>query len=43
MELPPAVNKTIENNVEIHSRPLKPHLPAIGRFARGVVDISADS
>ncbi|KIM42334.1 hypothetical protein M413DRAFT_27122 [Hebeloma cylindrosporum] len=27
-----AVSKTIEDNVEIYSQPLKPHLPAIGRF-----------
>jgi hypothetical protein len=27
-----ALSKTIEDNVEIYSQPLKPHLPAIGRF-----------
>ncbi|CAA7268365.1 unnamed protein product [Cyclocybe aegerita] len=27
-----AFSKTIEDNVEIYSQPLKPHLPAIGRF-----------
>ncbi|KAJ3517895.1 hypothetical protein NLJ89_g210 [Agrocybe chaxingu] len=27
-----AYSKTIEDNVEIYSQPLKPHLPAIGRF-----------
>jgi len=27
-----AWSKTIEDNVEIYSQPLKPHLPAIGRF-----------
>jgi len=27
-----AFSKTVEDNVEIYSQPLKPHLPAIGRF-----------
>ena len=27
-----AIGKTVEDNVEIYSQPLKPHLPAIGRF-----------
>ncbi|KAF9447148.1 SURF4-domain-containing protein [Macrolepiota fuliginosa MF-IS2] len=27
-----AISKQIEDNIEIHSQPLKPHLPAIGRF-----------
>lgn len=27
-----ALSKTVEDNVEIYSQPLKPHLPAIGRF-----------
>ena len=27
-----ALSKTVEDNVEIVSQPLKPHLPAIGRF-----------
>ncbi|PPQ68921.1 hypothetical protein CVT24_007665 [Panaeolus cyanescens] len=27
-----AISKNIEDNVEIYSQPLKPHLPAIGRF-----------
>jgi uncharacterized membrane protein YphA (DoxX/SURF4 family) len=27
-----ALSKTVEDNVEIFSQPLKPHLPAIGRF-----------
>lgn len=27
-----ALSKSIEDNVEIYSQPLKPHLPAIGRF-----------
>ncbi|KZV72973.1 SURF4-domain-containing protein [Peniophora sp. CONT] len=27
-----AFGKTVEDNVEIYSQPLKPHLPAIGRF-----------
>lgn len=26
------LGKTIEDNVEIYSQPLRPHLPAIGRF-----------
>lgn len=27
-----ALSKTVEDHVEIYSQPLKPHLPAIGRF-----------
>jgi hypothetical protein len=27
-----AIGKQIEDNIEIYSQPLKPHLPAIGRF-----------
>ena len=27
-----AFSKNVEDNVEIYSQPLKPHLPAIGRF-----------
>ncbi|KAF8999098.1 SURF4 family-domain-containing protein [Cyathus striatus] len=27
-----AISKQIEDNIEIYSQPLKPHLPAIGRF-----------
>jgi hypothetical protein len=27
-----AFSKTVEDNIEIYSQPLKPHLPAIGRF-----------
>jgi hypothetical protein len=27
-----AFSKIVEDNVEIYSQPLKPHLPAIGRF-----------
>lgn len=27
-----AFGKTIEDNVEIYTQPLKPHLPALGRF-----------
>jgi hypothetical protein len=27
-----AFTKNVEDNVEIYSQPLKPHLPAIGRF-----------
>ena len=27
-----AFARTVEDNVEIYSQPLKPHLPAIGRF-----------
>lgn len=27
-----AISKQIEDNVEIYSQPLKPHLPALGRF-----------
>ena len=27
-----ALSKTVEDNVESYSQPLKPHLPAIGRF-----------
>lgn len=27
-----AVGKQIEDNIEIYAQPLKPHLPAIGRF-----------
>jgi ER-derived vesicles protein len=27
-----SVSKQIEEQVDIHSQPLKPHLPAIGRF-----------
>ncbi len=26
------ISKTIEDNIEIYTQPLKPHLPAIGRF-----------
>lgn len=26
------LSKTVEDNVDIYSQPLKPHLPAIGRF-----------
>jgi len=27
-----ALSKQVEDNIEIYSQPLKPHLPAIGRF-----------
>jgi hypothetical protein len=27
-----AISQQVEDNVEIYSQPLKPHLPAIGRF-----------
>lgn len=27
-----AIARTVEDNVEIYTQPLKPHLPAIGRF-----------
>jgi hypothetical protein len=27
-----AISQQVEDNIEIYSQPLKPHLPAIGRF-----------